>query len=77
MTITSGMMTLGQGQATSDVRKEVAVSRTEHLSGLAQADRDVRRNGTRWIDPRTSYVLRSDRMKRRSLLYCTGVLSGV
>jgi hypothetical protein len=29
------------------------VSRTEHLGGLAPAGRDVRRNGTRWIDART------------------------
>ena len=42
-----------QGQATSGVRKEATVLRMEHLGGLAPAGRDVRRNGTRWIDART------------------------
>jgi hypothetical protein len=56
MTITSGARTLGrsQGQATSGVRKEATVSRTEHLGGLAPTGWDViRRNGTWWIDART------------------------
>jgi hypothetical protein len=55
MTITSETRTLGRGQsqATSGVKKEATVSRTEHLGGLAPTGRDVIRNGTWWIDART------------------------
>jgi hypothetical protein len=37
---------VGKGTWVGDVRKEVAVSRTEHLGGLAPVGRGVRKNRT-------------------------------